>query len=164
MKDSRRSDRELAHAIGVSQPTVSRVIAKLEKQRVIREYTIIPDFKKLGYTLASMTFINLKSGLTREELQKARETTTRDLCEDCPTEIVMFERGMGIGFTGVIIAMHKNYSSYTKLKDRIKKYDFIEHLQTDSFIIDLQDEVHYRYLTFSTLAKNLLESSCAVKQ
>jgi hypothetical protein len=32
MKNSRRSDRELAKAIGVSQPTVSRLIKKLENQ------------------------------------------------------------------------------------------------------------------------------------
>ena len=31
MKNSRRSDRELAKTIGVSQPTVSRLIRKLEK-------------------------------------------------------------------------------------------------------------------------------------
>ena len=60
--------------------------------------------------------------------------------------------------TGVIIAMHKDYSSYIKLRDRIKGYDFIDLLRTDSFIIDLQDEVHYRYTLFSTLARNLLES------
>lgn len=32
MKNSRRSDRELARAMGVSQPTVSRMIRKLEKE------------------------------------------------------------------------------------------------------------------------------------
>jgi DNA-binding Lrp family transcriptional regulator len=158
MKNSRRSDRELAHSIGVSQPTISRVIARLEKQGIIKEYTMIPDFEKLGYTLASLTFVSLRSKLTREEIQKAREITTHDMCNECPSEILMFERGMGMDYTGVIIAMHKDYSSYTKLRDRIKRYDFIDQLRTNSFIIDLQDKIHYRYITFSTLAKNLLES------
>jgi DNA-binding Lrp family transcriptional regulator len=136
----------------------------LEKQGIIKEYTIIPDFKKLGYTLASLTFVDLKSELTHNEIQEAREITTRDLGKDCPSEIVMFERGMGLRFTAVIIAMHKDYASYTKLKDRIKKYDFIDHPRTDSFLINLQDEVHYRYITFSTLAKNLLRKGSTVKQ
>ena len=48
MEDSRRSDRELARAVGVSQPTVSRMIRKLEKDGIIREYAVIPDFSKLG--------------------------------------------------------------------------------------------------------------------
>jgi len=164
MKNSRRSDRELARAIGVSQPTVSRLIANLEKQGVIKEYTIIPDFKKLGYTLASLTFITLRSELTEGEIQKARETTTQDLCKDCPSEIIMFERGMGMKFDGVIVAIHKDYSSYIKLVNRTKEYDFVDHRRTDSFLINLQDEAHYRYITFSTLAKNLLENACAVKQ
>jgi DNA-binding Lrp family transcriptional regulator len=163
MKNSRRSDRELAHAIGVSQPTISRVIAGLEKQGIIKEYTIIPDFRKLGYKLASLTFVSLKSKLTRKAIQQARETTKQDLCKECPSEIVMFERGIGMDFDGVLIAMHKDYSSYTKLKDRIKEYDFVDHLRTDSFIIDLQDEVHYRYITFSTLAENLLKSCSVAK-
>jgi DNA-binding Lrp family transcriptional regulator len=32
MKNSRRSDRELAKALGVSQPMISRMIKKLEKE------------------------------------------------------------------------------------------------------------------------------------
>ncbi len=60
MKNSRRSDRELAQAIGVSQPTVSRTIKKLEKEGYIREYTMIPDFHKLGYEIAVLTFVRLK--------------------------------------------------------------------------------------------------------
>lgn len=158
MKNSRRSDRELAHAIGVSQPTVSRVIARLKKQGFVKEYTIIPDFKKLGYALASMTFVSLKDKLAGEEIQKSREITIQDLCVNCPSEVVMFERGMGMKFNGVIIAFHRNYASYTKLRDIIKEHGFFDQLRTDSFLIDLQDEVHYRYLTFSTLAKNLLEN------
>jgi len=51
MKDSRKSDRELAKVIGVSQPTITRIRTRLEKSGVIREYTIIPDFSQLGYTL-----------------------------------------------------------------------------------------------------------------
>jgi DNA-binding Lrp family transcriptional regulator len=55
MKNSRRSDRELAKAIGTSQPTVSRMIQKLEKQGIISEYTMIPDFTKLGYSLLTIS-------------------------------------------------------------------------------------------------------------
>ena len=56
LKNSRRSDRELAKVIGVSQPTVSRLIQKLEKQGLIREYTMIPDYVRLGFQIVSITF------------------------------------------------------------------------------------------------------------
>jgi DNA-binding Lrp family transcriptional regulator len=54
MKNSRRSDRELAKAIGASQPTVSRIIKKLEKEKIIEEYTMIPNFSKLGYKILAL--------------------------------------------------------------------------------------------------------------
>jgi len=60
IKNSRRSDRELAKAIGTSQPTVSRMIKKLKKEGAIREYTMIPDFSKLGYKIMALTFCSLK--------------------------------------------------------------------------------------------------------
>jgi DNA-binding Lrp family transcriptional regulator len=50
LKDSHRSDRELAKVLGISQPTVSKLTERLRKMGVIREYTIIPDFNKLGFT------------------------------------------------------------------------------------------------------------------
>ena len=164
MKNSRRSDRELAREVGVSQPTISRTIAKLEKEGVIREYTMIPDFKRLGYELASLTFVAMRSGLAQEEIRKARKTTEHDMCAACPSEILMFERGLGMGFSGVIVAVHRDYESYAKLKDRIRDYDFVDHARTASFLIDLGDEVHYRYITFSTVAKDLLDDSQSAPQ
>ena len=60
MKNSRRSDRELARVLGVSQPTVSRTIKKLEKEGYIREYTMIPDFSKLGYEIMGITSLRVE--------------------------------------------------------------------------------------------------------
>jgi Lrp/AsnC family transcriptional regulator for asnA, asnC and gidA len=73
MKNSRRSDRELAKAIGVSQPTVSRMITRLEKEGVVKEYTIIPDFHKLGYSLVAIMLGNVKEEFRKPEtLDEAR--------------------------------------------------------------------------------------------
>ena len=79
MENSRRSDRELARVVGVSQPTVSRMVKRLEKEGYIREYTMIPDFQKLGYELVALTFLKLKGNLSLEEAEKARKTTKERL-------------------------------------------------------------------------------------
>jgi len=42
MKNSRRSDKELAKILALSQPTISRKRTFLEKE-LIETYTIIPD-------------------------------------------------------------------------------------------------------------------------
>lgn len=156
MKNSRRSDRELAKALGVSQPTVSRALERLEKQHIIREYTVIPDFQKLGYQLAALTLVKMKSGLTSEELERAREISLTDMKEKAPPEIVLFERGIGDGYSGILISLHHSYTEYSKLREMMKLYPFLDHGATSSFLIDLNDKVHYRSLTFSTLARHLL--------
>jgi DNA-binding Lrp family transcriptional regulator len=152
MKNSRRSDRELAKVVGVSQPTVSRLISKLEKEGFIKEYTMIPDFRKLGYELVALTFVRLRN-LTPEELEKARQRTRTDM-ETAPPEIVWFEKGMGAGSDGVLASFHKDYASYLKLRERMKAYPFIE--SSESFLINLKGEIHYRPLTFSTLADHIM--------
>jgi len=154
MKNSRRSDRDLAKAIGVSQPTVSRTLKKLEKEGAIREYTAIPDFAKLGYTLLAVTFVKLQKHLTQDEIEKARESTKHIIKGNL--NFIMLERGMGMQFDGVFISFHEDYASFTKHMEWLKQFDFVEVASIQSFIVNLKDEIHYRSLTLSTLAKHVL--------
>lgn len=155
MKNCRRSDHELADVLGISQPTVGRLIKKLEEQGLIKEYTAIPDFHQLGYNIASLTLVKLKKGLSPEEIEKARQTSLTDM-RKAPDQIILFERGMAGDFTGVIVSFHKDFTDYLKLKEMMREYPFVDASATLSFLIDLSDKIHYRYLTFSTLAKHLL--------
>jgi hypothetical protein len=81
-----------------------------------------------------------------------------------PSEIVLFERGLGEGYGGILVSFHKDYTNYYKLKERMRQYPFLDLAATTSFIIDLTDKLHYRYLTFSTLASNLLEAEQKIKK
>jgi DNA-binding Lrp family transcriptional regulator len=151
MKNSRRSDRDLAGAIGVSQPTVTRIRNKLEKEGYIREYTMIPDFSKLGYKIMAITFA-LSRSLEKEEAERAGKTLA-DSVKDKQFEFIMLERGDGLGFDGVIISLHEDYASYLKVSEWLRQFDFLEVKKINSFLINLEDNVRYRPLTFSTLAK-----------
>jgi DNA-binding Lrp family transcriptional regulator len=155
MKNSRRSDRELAKAIGVSQPTVSRMIKRLEQDGVIREYTMVPDFRKLGYQLLALTFVKLKKTLGSEETEKARETTKQALKES-QFGIIMLERGIGLGYDGVIVGLYEDYASYTEHRNRLREYSFLEVTDVEGFITSLDDEVRYLPLTLQALAKHAL--------
>jgi DNA-binding Lrp family transcriptional regulator len=151
MKNSRQSDRDLAGAIGVSQPTVTRIRNKLEKEGYIREYTMIPDFSKLGYKIMAITFA-LSRSLEKEEAERAGKTLA-DSVKDKQFEFIMLERGDGLGFDGVIISLHEDYASYLKVSEWLRQFDFLEVKRINSFLINLEDNVRYRPLTFSTLAK-----------
>lgn len=154
MKNCRRSDRQLAKVVGVSQPTVTRTLHKLEKEGIIKEYTIVPDFRKLGYTLLAVTFVKLKRHLSQDQIEKARESARESVKSNL--NFIMLERGMGLGYDGVFLSFHKDYTSFTEHKKWLTQFDFLEIFDTQSFLINLEDEIHYRSLTFSTLAKHIL--------
>ena len=154
MKNCRRSDRQLAKVLGVSQPTVTRTLHKLEKEGIIKEYTVVPDFRKLGYSLLAVTFVKLKKYLSKDELEKARKSA-RESAKD-NLNFIMLERGMGMGQDGVFLSFHEDYTSFTEHKKWLAQFDFLKISDMQSFLIDLEDEIRYRSLTFSTLAKHVL--------
>ncbi len=156
MRDSRRSDRELSRVIGVSQPTVSRIVKRLEKEGLIREYTMIPDFQKLGYELVALTFVKLDKTLAQVEIEKAREAA-REWLKQTRVPIVMLERGMGLGYDGVLVSLHENYTSYTEYMNQLRTFTFLELGHMESFIISLDDKIRYKPLTLKILADHLLK-------
>ena len=68
----------------------------------------------------------------------------------------MLKRGIGLNSNGVVVSFHEDYSSYLDLKQWLKQFSFLGPYDLMSFITNLGDDVHYRYLTFSTLSKHLL--------
>jgi DNA-binding Lrp family transcriptional regulator len=155
MKNSRRSDRELARAIGVSQPTVTRTRTRLEKEGCIKEYTMIPDFAQLGLGLLTMTFVKYRTSLSSEERAKAEKKVRENVEKATYPQVVMIERGLGISYDAVVVSYQKDYSDFKQLLNRIRTYEHIQPSETQTFIIDLNDKVHYRSFTYSTLAKYL---------
>jgi DNA-binding Lrp family transcriptional regulator len=156
VKNSRRSDRELARVLKVSQPTVSRMIKKLKGEGVIKEYTMIPDFLELGYKIMALTFCSLKE-LNAEEYEGVIAAIERDLGDEQLQKIIMFERGLGLESTGVFVSLHEDYSSYVEFIDKLKEYPFLEMSKPGSFLISLEDKAHIRPLTFSLLANHVLQ-------
>jgi len=155
MKNSRRSDRDLAKAIGSSQPTVTRTRRKLEKEGYIKEYTMIPDFAKLGFQILALTFLKKGEEVAPTELEKARKLV-RSTLRETGASTIMVERGSGLGQDGVIISFHKDYASYLRFRDDISQGNYGISFRLESFLTGLSEEVHYKPLTFSTLPKYLL--------
>jgi DNA-binding Lrp family transcriptional regulator len=156
ISNCRRSDRELAKAIGVSQPTVSRMIKRLESDGIVNEYTMIPDFKKLGYTLCALIFLRLKD-LPPGGIEAVKRAVKESLNES-RFIIILLERGLGLSRDAVMVCLYKDYTSYAEHKNVIREFPYIESSDVDSFLIDLCDKVHYRYLSFASVAKDLLAS------
>lgn len=155
MKNSRLSDREVAKNIDSSQPTVTRTRRRLEIEGYVREYTMIPDFRKLGYEIMAVTLFKYKRKFSAEKIAKAKKILGQIFSKG-PFEIIMAERGMGIGYNAIMISLHQDYESYVKIMNWARKFYELELDKIESFLISLGDEVRYRPLTFSSLANHLL--------
>lgn len=125
LKNSHRSDRELAKVLRTSQPTVTRIRNKLEKEGFIQEYSIIPHFVKLGFEILVIT-------LTKTRFNpKLRERAVKSMMAN--PNVVMCARSEGFGKNGVIVSLHRSYSEYsdfiTKFMeewgDTVEDYDSI---------------------------------------
>jgi len=130
MKNSRRSGRELAKTIGVSQPTVSRMIKKLESEGVIKEYSLVPDFHKLGFEILALTFLDINDEPTFDKLQN----------------VVTCERGLGLENSCVLISVHEDFPSYLEFK---RQLEYLNRAKSESFLVDLTG--YSGFLTFSSL-------------
>jgi len=110
MKNSHRSDRQLAKALGVSQPTVTRRRAILEKD-YIEGYTVIPKFGKIGFEIASFTFLKSKLKRKNGHTQEESVEKLRSWYKNQPN-VVMVQDGRGMGWDIICISFHENFSSY----------------------------------------------------
>jgi len=130
MKDSKRSDREIAKVIGVSQPTITRMRQRLVKEGAIREFTIIPDFVKMGYEI--MAISSFKSKRMKEMEERAIKLT------EARPNILFAARAEGMGKNGVIISLHKNYTDFSNfLSDlMVEGEDYTE--DYDTLLISLK--------------------------
>jgi DNA-binding Lrp family transcriptional regulator len=133
VRDSRRSDRELARAVGTSQPTVTRNRKLLEDY--IRSYTIVPEFHKVGYEILAITFAKTKT-YEKEEIENKLDLAKKWTMQH--PNILFASDGEGFGKDAVMVSVHKDYSKYADfMRDYTTKFaDFITDVQ--SFIVSLK--------------------------
>jgi DNA-binding Lrp family transcriptional regulator len=156
MKNSRRSDRELSKVLGVSQPTISRTIKKLEKEGFIKEYTIIPDFAKLGYTLLGLTLVKRP----RAPDEKVAEVfkMTAELEKRNPYANLMAVYGMGFGKDVFFATFYKDYSEYVRAMEVTKTVPFTDLDNIESFLVNVSDPQNFRLLSMSQIASHSIAS------
>ena len=151
MKDSRRSDRQLAKALGVSQPTVTRRRALME-ENFIEGYTIIPKFGKIGFEIAAFTFLKSKlkqkTGQERDDAMKKMEEWYLNR-----SDVILVTDGRGMGWDAVCVSLHKSFSDFaefTKAQDS-ELSDWI--IESQTFNTDLKKGIAIKPFNLKYLAK-----------
>ncbi len=151
MKNSKRSDRQLAKQLGVSQPTITRRRARLEKE-VLEGYTAIPKWDKLGYGILS--FVLVKSPAKFASQEAVRNATERSLKWLAKQSNVIFGSGCrGMGMTGIMICLHKDYAEFDEFMSAHREQlgDILEDVQT--VVVNLSGKAVYRPLHLKYLAE-----------
>jgi len=73
MADSRASYRRIAKKLGVAPGTVLARIRRMEKNGVLKKYTVSVNYEKLGYSVTSVTEITVSKGKLVEVEKKLAE-------------------------------------------------------------------------------------------
>ena len=149
MKNSKISDRKLAEIIGVSQPTVTRRRAKMEKELSF-EYTVIPDLSKLGMEILVFHFVQWKPEYTHIQAKDLQKKLDKFL-SDHPN-FIFISTGQGLGMSRIAISIHKNYSQYVTFMTEFREKWSLHAAKDDTFIVSLKGDRARRPLTFKYLA------------
>ena len=146
IKNSRGSDREIAKAVGVSQPTVTRTRNRLEKEGLI-DYIGVPNLAKMGYEMMAFMFANWK----HQKYPDTRVSKAKEFIAKHPN-ILFVSTGKGANSDRMGISVHKNYSDFAKYMTEIKT-EWAEMMEvTDMFVISLNSDDILRNITFRQLA------------
>jgi DNA-binding Lrp family transcriptional regulator len=152
MKDSHRSDRQLAKALGISQPTVTRRRAMLE-DNIIDGYTVVPKFGQIGFEITAFTFLKTKlNHLKGQEKEKAFKEL-KDWYAKQPN-VVLVAEGNGLGWDAICVSLHENYTDFAKFK-RTQESELSDLIvESQSFQADLKSGLaikpfHLKYVANS---------------
>ena len=150
LRNSKESDRKLAKKLGVSQPTITRTRSKIECEGLIRSYTIIPDWRKLGFEILALTFTKMDPKIVSEELiGKVRAYAAKF------SNAIFASSGEGLGMTGVIMSLHKDYRDYAK-KLALFRSDWGQYMEDIQSFVMVTDEGVIKEFSFKYLDESLL--------
>jgi DNA-binding Lrp family transcriptional regulator len=152
MKNSRRSDRDLARVLHVSQPTITRARQRLEKD-YIETYTLIPKFDKIGYEILALTFFKSKTyekSETEELISFAKEWCMKH------SNVIFASDGEGMGKDAVMVSFHKSYSDYADFMRGLTVEGAKYVMDVQSFLVSVKNGIIMKPFDIKYLAEDKL--------
>jgi Lrp/AsnC family leucine-responsive transcriptional regulator len=151
VKNSKKSDRDIAKKLKISQPTVTRIRKKLENLGYVREYTVIPNFPKLGFEIIAFVFFHTERTGGSKKLKLDAHTWIKK-----HPNVIFAADGDGIrGKNCMMATIHKNFTDYNKFVNEFKQMwgDNVKHLE--AFLVPLASTTP-KYISFKSM-ENLVE-------
>lgn len=129
LQDSRQSFREVARKIGVSSGTVASRIKEMEDKEIIKKYTTLLNYEKLGFELTAVTEITVSEGMMIE----------------VGNEIAKIDHTVGVyNVTGdsdiLVIAKFKSRASLSDFTKTILKLEHVVRTKTHVVLNTLKED------------------------
>lgn len=153
LKDSSRSDRELAKALGTSQPTLSRLRKKLVQCEFVKNYTVIPDFYKMGYRILAITLVKSKFNFASPEQRELSDTRARTWMMKKPN-VVFCDYCRGLGMDGIMISLHKSYQEFDEFMIEHNSKLGIQIKESQNILINFKEEDSVKPFNLKYLAED----------
>ncbi|VVB80766.1 putative HTH-type transcriptional regulator [uncultured archaeon] len=127
--NSKVSSRELARKVGVSVVTVLKRIKDLEKEGLIKFYTVNLNYEKLGYDVHVIVKMRIAKGKLFEVEGK--------IAVDPHVFAVYDVTG---DFDAIVIAKFKNRKMMDLFLKKIQTYDFVERTETSLILNTIKEQ------------------------
>jgi DNA-binding Lrp family transcriptional regulator len=143
IKNSKRSDRDLAKSLDISQPTVTRLRKVLEKE-AIHQYTVIPNLVYLDFDLIALIFSRSK------ELVHPLWDQGEKWSKERPN-LVFVSTGQGLNADALMVSVHKNYADFVRFYQEFRR-DWGKYLEDFRiFLISLSGSAIMKPFSFNYL-------------
>ncbi len=106
IRNSRRSDLEIGKKLNLSQTTITKRRTFLEKEGYIKQYTVIPDFEKMGFEIIAFIFQTWSKAPTAETIENGKEWLKNQ------NSIIFSALGEGSA-SNIILSVHRNYMDFS---------------------------------------------------
>lgn len=122
LDNARLSYRQIAKHIGASVATVMHRVQDMEKEKIIRKYSAVPDYEKLGYDITVLIEVQVGKGKLAQVENKIAQH---------PNVVAVYD--VTGSFDVIILAKFKNRRTMDIFLKKIQTYDFV--LRTNTRLV-----------------------------
>jgi len=129
LEDSKLSYRQIAKKVGISVATVMNRVKRLEQEKVIKKYTLLLDYEKLGFDIPIQIDIRVAKGKLFQVEKKVASH---------PNVFAVYDKTGN--FDASVIAKFKNRKSMDTFLKKLQTYDFVERTETQLILNTIKEE------------------------
>lgn len=148
IRDGKTGDQEIARRLRTSRPTVFKIRKRLEERGIIRGYSALVDFEKIGLDMQAVILYRWKDYSKSDELKSNIE-----MIKSMP-EVVLFMKGEGLGSkTDLIVSVHRDLKDYETFIRKLK-YQWKDNVESvEVFLSSIEGVFKYYSLSSPAIAK-----------